>query len=200
MLARVRTAAVIAFSGWVYDPRMGLFGKKREDEPEESNGHTEPPVKAPPPAPVEVPSRKGYGIDELVALMRRLPSDNVELVVRVLKETLESVKIPLPGLIRDSEKREQELTSSIGENKKAITALEEELAAKQKAIEEAIAAKRKKIAELETAHKEVTLVKDRLNLGLKLDQVSVTPVMPPPPPVAAKPPPPPPPLADKDLL
>jgi hypothetical protein len=182
---------------------MGLFGKKREDEPEESNGHTEPPVKAapPPPAPVEVPSRKGYGIDELVALMRRLPSDNVELVVRVLKETLESVKIPLPGLIKDSEKREQELTHGIDENKKAITTLEEELAAKQKAIEEAIAAKRKKIAELEAAHKEVTLVKDRLNLGLKLDQVTVTPVMaPPPPPVAAKPPPPPPPPAEKDHL
>jgi hypothetical protein len=174
---------------------MGLFGKKKDDEEdvEESNGTpAEPPVKAPEPKVEPKAKTKPYGIDELVVLMRRLPNDNIELVVRVLKETLESVKIPVPGLIKDSEKREQELTGGINDHKKAISNLEEELAAKKKAIEDAIAAKRKAIAELEAQHKEVTLVKDRLSLGLKLDQVTVVPV-----PVVqgtkASPPPPPPP-------
>jgi hypothetical protein len=174
---------------------MGIFGKKKEDELESNGDHSEPSSKPPEPQP-EAPKKKDgpYGIDQLVHLMRRLPTDNIELVVKVLKETLESVKIAVPELIKGAEKRELELTNNITEHKKSIASLEEELAAKKKQIEESIAAKKKAIAELEAAHKEVMVVKDRLTLGLKLDQVTVAPVVPQPPPMAkATPPPPPPP-------
>jgi hypothetical protein len=174
---------------------MGIFGKKKDDELQEAiNETTEPPKPAEPPELPKKTSNGGYGIDQLVHLMRRLPTDNVELVVRVLKETLESVKIAVPDLIKGAEKRELELTSNITEHKKSIAMLEEELAAKKKQIEDSIAAKKKAIAELEAAHKEVTQVHDRLNLALKMDQPTIT-AMPPPPPAAPKasPPPPPPP-------
>src|SRR5687768_10499306 len=113
---------------------MGIFGKKKDDELESNGDHSEPSSKSPEPPP-EPPKKKDtgpYGIDQLVHLMRRLPTDNIELVVRVLKETLESVKIAVPELIKGAEKREVELTNNITEHKKSIASLEEELAAKKK--------------------------------------------------------------------
>src|SRR5205085_2300413 len=40
-----------------------------------------------------------YGIDKAIELMRTLPSENIELVVQVVKFSLESVGIHLPTII-----------------------------------------------------------------------------------------------------
>ncbi len=178
-------------------PAMGLFGSSSSSSKKGETNDVQPtPEPAParpsrPPEPqAEKPQKDGYGIDQLVQLMRRLPSDNIELVVRVLKETLESVKIAVPRLIKEAEKRASDLTSGISDHRRAITKLEEELAAKQKSIEEEIAAKKKAIEELEAAHQEVSVVKERLNLGLRLDAPSVTGVPKPAPTPASAPTPP----------
>jgi hypothetical protein len=125
---------------------------------------------APPsPAPMMSSPPGTYGIEQLMRLMRELPSGNMELVVRVLKKTLESVSISVPGLIQDAARRESELEEKMSGHRRAIAALEEEIASKKRSIEE-----------LEGAYKEVMVVKERLNLALTLDhqQVTVTPAMP----------------------
>ncbi len=150
---------------------MSLFGRKRPEDESAAPAKPEASEVAPPPSASTEKKKGGYGIDQVVALMRRLPADNIELVVRVLKETLESVTIPLPGLIKEAEKRDADLTQGIADHKKAISTLEAELAAKKKQIEDDIAAKQKAIGQLEADQKEILLVKDRLNLGLKLGPI-----------------------------
>jgi hypothetical protein len=121
---------------------------------------------APPAQPLQV---QGYGVDQLMKLMRELPSGNVELVVRVLKKTLESVRISVPALIQDAARRESELDDKMAGHRRTIAALEDEIASKKRAIEE-----------IETQYREVMMVKERLNLALTLEQqeVSVRPVRP----------------------
>lgn len=111
------------------------------------------------PSVTAAPQQSSYGIDHLVRLMRELPNGNVELVVRVLKKTLESVSISVPGLIQQASQRETELEERMAGHRRAISALEDEIASKKRAIEE-----------LEATYKEVTVVKERLNLALSLEQ------------------------------
>ena len=115
------------------------------------------------------PGQHGYGIEQLTKLMRELPGGNVELVVRVLKKTLESVRVSVPNLIQDAARRETELEERMSAQRRAIAALEDEINNKRRAIEE-----------LETHFREVMMVKERLNLALSLEQqeVSVRPAPP----------------------
>jgi hypothetical protein len=157
---------------------MGLFDKKVKkpgddfDSPVEQVSLTATPPAAPrtaanaggeptqrtqaPPTPMDV-DQPDFGINKAIELMRALPSENVELVVRVVKTTLESINIKVASIIKDATRKEGELEGRVGVLKKEIADLEAE-----------IATRRKEIAGLEADHKETTMVKDRLILAEKL--------------------------------
>src|SRR5262245_48099216 len=67
----------------------------------------------PPGSPKQTPR---YGIDDAIKLMRTLPVDeNVDLVVRVIKRTLESLDVKVPDIVDDAKKRQENLRAKIGE-------------------------------------------------------------------------------------
>jgi len=155
---------------------MGLFDKKikkpsdLDDEPEPAV--PEParakPAPAPAPAPVAAakpapvpaatkPDHPDYGINRAIELMRLLPEDNIELIVRVVKTTLESTNINVASIVQDATRKQAQIEARVGVVKKEIAGLEGE-----------IATRRSEIALLETDHKETTSVKDRLVLAEKL--------------------------------
>jgi hypothetical protein len=103
-------------------------------------------------------ARGRYGIAEAMQLMRTLPVDqNVELVVRVIRSTLESMNVQLPGIIEDAEARETSLQARMG-------LLNEEIASFSREIER----RRQEIATLEAELVEITTVKERLRLAQSL--------------------------------
>jgi hypothetical protein len=116
----------------------------------------------PPPGPKQL-----YGIDDAIRLMRTLPvDDNVDLVVRVIKKTLESLSVRVPDIIDDASKRQETLKGGISEHQAAIVQLERE-----------IEARRNEISRLEDALAETTTVRERLQLAESL-QNSMTPKAP----------------------
>src|SRR5262249_26324822 len=94
----------------LFEPRrnaMSLFGKKIEATP------APPPVMPPPLPPVHAPpadaapQRRGYGVADLIMLMKTIPTDrHPELVVRVVKSTLESVGVRPTDIIEDALRHE----------------------------------------------------------------------------------------------
>jgi hypothetical protein len=100
-----------------------------------------------------------YSIDDAIALMRSLPSENVELVVQVVKHTLESARIDIGAIIEDATAKQQRIESRVAVLRDAITELERE-----------IDTRRAEIDQLETDNRETTRVKERLVLAEKLTQ------------------------------
>jgi hypothetical protein len=100
-----------------------------------------------------------YGIDDAIALMRTLPSENGELVVQVVKHTLESARIDIGVIIEDAIAKQQRTESRIAVLRDAIAELERE-----------IDTRRAEIDQLETDNRETTRVKERLVLAEKLTQ------------------------------
>jgi hypothetical protein len=172
---------------------MGLFDKRDKrrgeddfDSPVEQIDLSAPPVvsgvvNSAPPEPEqlatgthEVPTVPAahYGIEQAIQLMRTLPSDNVELVVQVVKHTLESTNIRIRAIIDDASRRQGDIESRIKILKGEIGEFEAE-----------IAVRREEIRQLETDHKETSTVKDRLmlaeNLTAKGDRAATTPSSPP---------------------
>ena len=96
--------------------------------------------------------------------MRTLPQENVELVVRVVKHTLESTRIDISAIIDDASQKQQRIEARVGVLKDAIADLERE-----------IQVRRKEIDELETDHRETTKVKERLVLAEKLTTPNARP-------------------------
>jgi hypothetical protein len=149
---------------------MGLFEKKikrpsdLDDEPEVAVP-TPVPVKpveavkpAPAPAPVAAKSdHPDYGINKAIELMRLLPDENVELIVRVVKTTLESTNINVASIVKDATRKQAQIEARVDVLKKEIAGLESE-----------IATRRSEIGVLEADHQETTKVKDRLLLAEKL--------------------------------
>jgi hypothetical protein len=120
---------------------MSLFGKKTE------------------PAEWGVPTAGGsahpYGIEETIRLMRGLPVDqNLELVVRVVKTTLESVRVRLPTIIQEATKKQQFIAQQIAGLSGEIAGFEAEIAKRRQAIDH-----------LEQDLAETTKVKERLELA-----------------------------------
>jgi hypothetical protein len=89
--------------------------------------------------------------------MRTLPQENVELVVRVVKHTLESTRIDIGAIIDDASQKQQRIEARVQVLKDAIADLEKEIQIRKKEIDE-----------LETDHRETTKVKERLVLAEKL--------------------------------
>lgn len=117
----------------------------------------DPPERGRPKRISSLPPGSAYGIDDAIALMRTLPSDNVELVVQVVKHTLESARIDISSIIEDASSKQSRIESRVKVLKDAIAELERE-----------IAGRKSEIATLETDHAETTKVKDRLVLAERL--------------------------------
>jgi hypothetical protein len=112
---------------------------------------------ASPPRDRTAPRKSGYGIDDAIALMRTLPSENVELVVQVVKHTLESTRIEIGAIIEDASDKQARIESRVKVLKAEIADLEAE-----------IATRRQEIESLDADHRETTMVKDRLQLAERL--------------------------------
>ena len=127
---------------------MALFSKK-ESVPAQAGGEAKARGKA---------SARGYGIAEAMLLMRTLPVDqNVELVVRVIRSTLESMDVQLPDIIDDAVAKEKTLESR-------METLNGEIAEFSKQID----MRRQEIGRIEGELTETTTVKERLLLAQKL--------------------------------
>jgi hypothetical protein len=123
------------------------------------------PAKAAAPAPAPPPhqheeERPHYGIDQAIQLMRALPvADNVELVVQVIKTTLESLRVRVADIIEDAIRKEQNLEGRVTNLTREITEFERE-----------IQTRRDEIGRLEADHAETSSVKARLQLAEKAQQ------------------------------
>lgn len=100
-----------------------------------------------------------FGIDEAVVLMRQLPSRNIDLVMQVVKKTLESLRVDVPKIIEGAAEKEHRIEQRILSLKSEIETLESK-----------ISTHRKEIGGLEAEQKEVLQVKERLSLAQKAEQ------------------------------
>ena len=101
--------------------------------------------------------RPHYGIEQAIQLMRALPVDqNPQLVVAVIKTTLESLKVKVSDIISDAARKQKDLEERVSNLKRAIADFEKE-----------IETRREEIARLEADHKETTAVRGRLELAEK---------------------------------
>ena len=112
---------------------------------------------------VDEEPRLHYGIDQAIQLMRSLPVDqNVELVVTVIKTTLESLRVKVADIITDADRKTKDLEERVGNLKRAIADFEKE-----------IETRREEIGRLEADHKETTNVRARLELAQKSQRGAV---------------------------
>ncbi|MGH1340653.1 MAG: hypothetical protein ACRBN8_03815 [Nannocystales bacterium] len=153
---------------------MGLFDRKRPEEediaPQPAPAKPAPtPVKAAAPKKVEVaakpivtkpvpaePAKPAYGIQNAIELMRQLPSDNVPLVVEVVKKTLESLHVDIRSIIADAERKRARIDDRVVNLQAEIDDFEEEIAARKDEIEA-----------LTGDRDETRTVKERLELALQ---------------------------------
>ena len=126
-----------------------------------------------------------YGIQDAIKLMRSLPVDeNTDLVVRVVKSTLESMNVSVADIVEDANRQEATLTSQM-----------EELTREIDALGAVLEGKRREFAKLEGTLSETRLVKERLLLTTDGSlaghrPVTVPPIPPQPGPITSPPPPP----------
>ena len=130
---------------------MSLFGKKVEAPP------MQPPAMPLPLPPVQAqgsegaPQKRSYGVADLILLMKTIPTDrHPELVVRVVKSTLESVGVHVNDIIQDALHHEGVLNDRIAALEGEIDGLEQE-----------IQRRRGHIAELQTNISELVYARER---------------------------------------
>ncbi len=95
-----------------------------------------------------------YGIDKAIELMRTLPQDNVELVVQVVKITLESTRVKIGDIIEDASRKQTRITDRISVLRSEIAEFEAE-----------IATRKEEITGLEADMSETSSVKERLEMA-----------------------------------
>lgn len=145
---------------------MAFFGAKKEEEkPRAADATPPPPTIVPKPSAVPqakaAPAPLAYGIEKAIHLMRSLPqTQNIELVVMVIKTTLESLKVNVADIIEDAIVKERELEAR-------VAILKDEIGVLQKQVELRV----DEIVRLEAAHAETTSVKERLQLAEKTSSV-----------------------------
>lgn len=136
-----------------------------KDEPEPTvvvKDETEPSSQTPEKQNANV-NEQHYGIEEAIALIRTLPTENVELVTRVVKQTLESTHIDIPTIILDATTKEECINS-------LITNLKAEIAEREAEIAE----RKKEIAAQESDLTETEMVKQRLEHAVALSSTTET--------------------------
>lgn len=97
-----------------------------------------------------------FGIQKAIELMRDLPQQNVELVVQVVKKTLESMQVDVATIIDDAKNKQAKIQGR-------IKGLEEEIAE----FKEEIAAREEEITALKSDFAETRQVRERLELAQK---------------------------------
>jgi outer membrane murein-binding lipoprotein Lpp len=108
----------------------------REKEPERER-EPEPVIVArsrPEPSPKAAPAGPDFGIQNAMELMRKLPPDNVPLVVSVVKTTLESLNIDIDSIIEEAKEKRDKIAERISGLESEIAELEEEVAARREEI------------------------------------------------------------------
>jgi hypothetical protein len=128
------------------EEKMSIFGKREE---------IAQPSPLPPPLPAITPPAKSgqYGISDVIRLLRSLPFDqHGELVVRVIRTTLESVNVHVGDLVEDATKHQQKLSER-------IAALQSHIMDLSKQID----THRNEVARVEAELAETTSVKERLH-------------------------------------
>jgi len=128
---------------------MAMFAKKESWETKVATEVGTGPRAVPPAA--QAGAAPKYGIAEAIQLMRTLPHDHVELVVRVVRATLASLDVRLPDIIEDASRKQKMVRDKIAD-----------FHAKNVELEKQLEAHRKEIAALEADLKETSEVKDRL--------------------------------------
>src|SRR5438552_1601216 len=103
---------------------MSMFTKKADTE-------QGPNTSAPPAAR----SGRTYGIAEAIQLLRGLPVDqNAELVVRVVRSTLESLNVHLPDIIEDASRKLHGIQERVTAVHGQVAELEKQLEARRQEI------------------------------------------------------------------
>jgi outer membrane murein-binding lipoprotein Lpp len=138
---------------------MGIFTKKRDEpnhtpsqelaprprpelipEPELELERESEPAPAPaaaqsrPEASPKSPPGPDFGIQNAMELMRKLPPDNIPLVVSVVKTTLESLNIDVESIIKEAKEKRDKIAERISGLEGEIAELEEEVAARREEI------------------------------------------------------------------
>jgi chromosome segregation ATPase len=79
-------------------------------------------------------SAQNYGIEDAIALMRKLPNVNSEITITVVKKTLESAQIQVEEIIGDAQRKENQinqrtnqLSQEINQLQNRITQLNDEI-------------------------------------------------------------------------
>jgi hypothetical protein len=123
---------------------MSLFGKKTEPTP--------PMYPVSPGAEEPTGQSRGYGVTDLIRLLKTIPVDqHPDLVVRVVKTTLESVGVQSSQVIDDAVRQE----AAIGDR---IAGFEREIEALMTQIQD----RKDRIAALQVELSETTYAKERL--------------------------------------
>ena len=73
------------------------------------------------------PVASGYGIQEAIELIRKLPNVNTDIVINVVIKTLESANISVDKIIKDAQGRESKIEDRSGRLISKIEALEAEI-------------------------------------------------------------------------
>lgn len=115
-----------------------------------------PPSQSPLPSTYSGPSaaEQEYGIDEAIALVRKLPAQDLELEIRVVKGALESANIRIEPIIEDA-------AETLARIERRVAALKEEIAQREQDKADCLA----DIARQEEDLAETSLVKSRLELA-----------------------------------
>jgi hypothetical protein len=123
-----------------------ITGKRSARQLEAWSAAPAPPVAfaPPPPAPAAAPAAPaapapsiaptGFTVEKAIELMRALPFDdgsNAELVLRVVRKTLQSTGISVPEIVDAAAVRERALAATLDADRAAIAQLEREIAARQ---------------------------------------------------------------------
>jgi hypothetical protein len=105
--------------------------------------------------PAVQPAGPAYGIEEMIALMRTFPDDeeNEDLIIRVVKNTLESVRVQIPDLINAATRKQRHI-------EERVAALEAQIVD----LDMQIMAKREEITTLNADYDETSHLKERLEL------------------------------------
>jgi 2-oxoglutarate dehydrogenase E2 component (dihydrolipoamide succinyltransferase) len=151
---------------------MGIFDRRREPDAEpEPTPAPRPQAQAQPqPQPQAQPQQAaaprqataastvkgGFGIQRAMELMRNLPADNVELVVEVVRKTLESANIDVANIITDANDKQETIEKRVAKLRAEIAEFREEIAGREQ-----------EIRGLEADFAETKSVKERLLLAMK---------------------------------
>ena len=138
---------------WSDKPKQKTSGAQAPHE--EAHMEPEPAVQA---MPTNAP-RPAYGIADAINLMRSLPQDlqTTDIVVQVIKRTLESAKIDVAAIIADATRKEDMI-------EKRIRELQEQIENYQREIQ----TRSGEITRLQVDLEETSRVKERLVMAEKL--------------------------------